>query len=173
MKEYTDENRGKLQNRARVKQIISFDGMLVDNITPTDIDGFIEYRDKAFVLYEFKLNGAEMPRGQRLALERTVNAFRRANKGAVLFLCKHNVKDPAQDVIAADAVVDKVYLDGKWYNGDGATAKELTERYLSVYGTIGKAVRGMNGAEECQRNTRKSLSHSSLQQGKSLSQSSL
>jgi hypothetical protein len=60
---YDSLNRGKIQYRERARQIIDFSGIRYDNITPTDIDGFFEKADKAFVFYEYKLEGCEMPHG--------------------------------------------------------------------------------------------------------------
>lgn len=62
--------RGKIENRNRARQIIDFSGLQYGKITPTDIDGLIEYHDKAILLLEFKYADAEMPRGQKVALER-------------------------------------------------------------------------------------------------------
>ena len=50
--------------RERAKQIIDFTGLQWDTITPTDIDGLIEYKNKAMVFMEFKHNDAQMPKGQ-------------------------------------------------------------------------------------------------------------
>ena len=40
------EQRGVILNPARMQQIVSFEGMKYGTITPTDIDGFIEYKNK-------------------------------------------------------------------------------------------------------------------------------
>ena len=67
---YDDDNRGSIQFPDRARQLIDFSGLRYNKITPTDIDGFIEYHDEAIVFMEFKYGNAELPYGQKLALER-------------------------------------------------------------------------------------------------------
>lgn len=125
--------RGKIQNRERARQIIDFSGLRFGNITPTDIDGMIEYQDKAFVYYEFKLQGANMPRGQELALERTVDSHIAAMKQAIAILVEHDVSDCERDIQAAKCLVSRFYL-GKhhgWKNPkQKETALSLTKKFF-------------------------------------------
>lgn len=64
----SDEHHSLIRNRFRAKQLIDFGGLQYEQITPTDIDGLIEYRNIAYIIYEFKYADAEMPFGQRLAI---------------------------------------------------------------------------------------------------------
>ena len=124
------DSRGKIQHRERMRQLISFDGLRYDNSTPTDVDGLLEWRNRAFIFYEFKMRGVEMPRGQRVALERVVDALGMANKSAVLFLCLHDVENPYDDVPAPDAEVDKVYYKGKWRDGHLWPMRYWTDSFM-------------------------------------------
>lgn len=127
---YTDRNRGVIQNRERARQIIDFSGIRYGNITPTDIDGFFEKADEAFVFYELKYGEAEMPRGQQIALMRLVDNLRNAGKKAVLFLCRHDVEDPHDDISAADVTVVALYFNGTWSECNGETLKQMTDRFM-------------------------------------------
>jgi hypothetical protein len=127
---YSNENRGIIQNRERARQIIDFSGIRYRNITPTDIDGFFERANEAFVFYELKFNDAEMPTGQKVALERLVDATRAANKKAVLFLCRHEIEDTEKDVDAAKAIVKKFYFNGEWHEGNGRNLKEYSDAFM-------------------------------------------
>lgn len=127
---YQDDNRGKIQCRTRAKQIIDFSGLRYNNITPTDIDGYIEYHDNGFMLFEFKLDGADLPRGQETALTRLVDSLYAAHKNAALFVCKHNVSDPEQDIIAAESTVDSIYFKGRWNGGQNKNLKTWTDRFM-------------------------------------------
>lgn len=125
---YTDGNRGVIQNRERASQIIDYSNIRYGLITPTDIDGFFEWHNKIFVFYEMKLNGATMPRGQRVALQRLVDGLRNAGKFPVLFLCEHNVNDCSCDIVAANTIVKSIYLgNGLEKPGRGLTAKQATD----------------------------------------------
>lgn len=134
---YDDSNRGQIQNRERARQIIDFSGLRYNNITPTDLDGFFEKGNKVFVFYEYKLNGAKMPHGQKLALERVVDGLAKAGKIAVLFLCRHNEYDPLSDVKAVNAVVEAIYWNESWHRGQNLTVKEQTDRFLRWTESLG------------------------------------
>ena len=127
---YDDDNRGKIQNRERARQIIDFSGIRYGNITPTDLDGFFEKGNKTFVFYEYKLPEAEMPNGQRLALMRLVDGLSTAGKSAVLFLCRHNEYNPKADVKAEQAIVEAIYWNKVWHKGSNLTVKEQTDRFM-------------------------------------------
>jgi hypothetical protein len=125
------ETRGKIQFRDRAKQIIDFSGIRYQQITPTDIDGLIEYRDTAFLVYEYKLEGAKMPYGQELALTRLVDSLQKSGKIAALLLCKHDVRDPNDDINGADAKVIKIYYCKNWYSDmKRRTVKEVTNSFI-------------------------------------------
>ena len=129
--EYNTFNRGKIQYRERARQIIDFSGLRYKNITPTDIDGLNEYHNKGFVFYEYKLGNAEMPFGQRTALERLVDAVNAGGKEAVVFLCSHNVANPQEDVDAAEAKVVETYYRGRWHREKGTeTVKQRSDAFL-------------------------------------------
>lgn len=122
--------RGKIENRNIARQIIDFSGIQYGKITPTDIDGLIEYHDKAIVLLEFKYDGSQVPKGQKLALERMCDCFRRENKEAAVLVCEHYVKDWHEDIIARNAIVREVYYKGRWYNDGKSTVKEKIDRFI-------------------------------------------
>lgn len=129
---YTDENRGLIQNRERARQIIAYNGLQFKRrITPTDIDGFFEYDDKVFVFYEMKYGKAQPPKGQLLALKRIVEAITESGRKAALFICSHSVDDTDQDIDAANTIVTLLYMGGNtMYEGDGRTAKQMTVDFL-------------------------------------------
>lgn len=93
-----------------MKQLIDFKGLAVDgNIYPTDIDGLIEYKDAEYIIFEVKYGDAEVPFGQRLALQRMVDDFTKAGKQAVVFICEHTVRDANKPVVAAWCKVREIY----------------------------------------------------------------
>lgn len=112
---YTNDNRGVIQFRDRARQIINFKNIRFGNITPTDCDGEIEYKNKAWIFFEIKYRDAELPRGQKLALERKVNDMNRAQKSAVCFVAEHYIDDSSVDVNAANCIVREFYLYGTWH----------------------------------------------------------
>lgn len=119
-----------IKSRVMIGQKVNFDGLQYGNIHPTDIDGFIEYKDIARVFLEFKYGNAQMPRGQRLALERIVDDARRAGREAVLFLCSHNNEAGKADIDAASAIVTAIYWNGKWRPATGKTVRQQCDRFF-------------------------------------------
>lgn len=117
--EYTDDNRGQFQRPDRAKQLISFQGIQYGNITPTDIDQYFEYHNKLFVFSEFKHGNQKIPRGQLLALTRTVDAIEDGGKKAVLFICTHNVHNFEDVIFSKDASVIGIYKKKKWFVPNG------------------------------------------------------
>jgi len=129
--EYSDLTRGVIQFKQRAKQIIDFSGLRFKNITPTDVDGMIEYQDKGFVFYEYKLRDAQMSRGQRLALERLARNNETAGKRSTVLVCSHTTDDPKQSVDAASAKVVELYYNGKWEKpSKSLSAFEVTQRFI-------------------------------------------
>lgn len=119
----------RIRNADKARQLADFSGLAFGNIYPTDVDGYIEYKNIACILYELKYRDAEMPRGQQVALERMVDNARTAGKDAVLFLCSHDA--PVGEAIdVADSKVKQIYYCGKWHPTDGTTARQWTEKFL-------------------------------------------
>jgi hypothetical protein len=86
------ERRGVIINEGRASQIRDFSKLLIGKITPTDLDMLIEYHDKCFVFCETKYDGAPLPFGQSLALERLCDVCESAGKVSILFITTHNTQ---------------------------------------------------------------------------------
>ena len=128
---YEDHKRGLIQNRDRKKQIIDFSQLRYESITPTDLDGFIEYRNKLFVLYEYKYKKERsMSKGQYKALVRLIDAVQRGGLDAALFLVKHDQENPEKDIDGANSIVDRYYYKGKWNYNVNRTAKQVTDSFM-------------------------------------------
>ena len=98
-----------IRNHARAKQLVSFDGMVVGKrMWPTDIDAVIDWKDRAWLIFEVKHGSKDVPLGQRLALERLVHDSWRGGKPAVAAIVEHDVDDASQDVRLADCNVRAV-----------------------------------------------------------------
>lgn len=122
--------RGRIQYRDRAQQIIDFSGLRYGNITPTDVDGIIEYKNKAYILYEMKYGSADMPDGQRMAIERQIDDFTNSGKTAVALLCEHDIQNCNEDIDAAKTIVRKYYYNKKWYNDGKRTAKDVSDKFI-------------------------------------------
>lgn len=126
-----------INNRSRAKQLVDFNGLHYNfGILPTDIDGIIEIDDKVYILFELKLIGNELPRGQRLCFERLVDKIGERSC-AVLLIAQHEIYDVEIDIPAAECIViewrnHKIsYTEGKLI---GKTIKEVIDIILEVKG---------------------------------------
>lgn len=115
----------------RAKQVIDYGGIRCGNIMPTDLDGIIEYKGKAYILIEMKHRDTKIPTGQRIALERMVDDFKLRGKLACLLLCSHCV-DNCDDVIRAEyTIVTGIYYNfrwTKWYEPLGDVINKIIRR---------------------------------------------
>lgn len=127
---YDETNRGEIQKRERAKQLINFSGMKFGKITPTDIDGFIDFHNLGFVFLEYKLTDAEMPTGQRLSYERLADVIEKGGGDPVVFQCSHEHFNPEEDIDGANAKVVRMYYKGKWIDGCTGTVRENAESFF-------------------------------------------
>lgn len=119
--------RGAIQDREKAKQLRDFTGLRFGNITPTDIDAFVEYKNLCYVVIEAKTGSKTMPYGQKLALERLCDDLQKA-KPTLLILGSHNTPEN-EDVNYASLRVEKYRYKGKWKSSK-KTTKELIESFL-------------------------------------------
>jgi len=109
-----DEDRGKIRNVAKYKQLISYEGMMRHRkITPTDIDGLIDYNGNAFIFLECKQIGKEIDVGQRMAYENLIDGLSECGKPACCIHFVHN-KSPEEIIIAKDCEVVELYFKHQW-----------------------------------------------------------
>lgn len=119
--------RGEIQNRQRAQQLRDFSGMRYGNITPTDIDGFIDFGNKVFVFIETKYGDAEFPYGQRLALERLCDASHNGGVASWAIVTRHDT--PVEnDIDLANTRVCEFRERGQWHTVSTApTCKEFVD----------------------------------------------
>ncbi|NBU34797.1 hypothetical protein EBS40_09330 [bacterium] len=107
--------RDELKFKGRARQINSFLGLIRRrNITPTDIDGIIDYHGKAFIILEGKYGDAELPKGQKIALENLANAILESKRQVVVIIFRHHVHDINNDIIVSEQIVSDIYYKKKW-----------------------------------------------------------
>ena len=103
----------KIINEARARQLMLFEGMgRRRNITPTDIDLFLEYSGRLFIIGEGKVVGKDLEKGQRQAFENLCNIICKPTQP--IYSClwilhfEHNTKKD-EDVMVKDQYVVNTY----------------------------------------------------------------
>lgn len=116
---------GKFRNTDRARQLILFDDLCFGNISPTDIDAFIDFQNKIFILVEVKHGDSPIPFGQKLALERICDASTVAGKRCFVLEAHHNTSG---DISLGVLPVTAYYYRGKWRNPkQNKTVRETVE----------------------------------------------
>jgi hypothetical protein len=117
---------------SRFNQRKDYSGLTFGNITPTDIDSFLDFGNKVFVIIEFKLEGMEMPFGQQLAIERLVDVLAQS-KPTIGIVATHSTK-PEDEIVAGNCPVEKYRYKANWKTrSTPTTTRELIDIFLSFY----------------------------------------
>ena len=126
--------RGKINNRERAKQIVDFSGIRFENITPTDIDGLIEFHGKYWIWIELKHGDAEIPFGQRLAFERLADNLEKVGKPTIFIISSHEQDDPEKDIDCANSIVREYRSRNVWHTPQKQiTTIELIKKFLEYH----------------------------------------
>ncbi len=101
---------------------------------PTDIDAFMEYRDKHFLWIEAKYKGKEMDYGQETALTRLCDAVYESGRSALLILGSHETPLDQNIDVAALTVIRYRYRK-RWRTPKkvGALCIDLVRQYFKEY----------------------------------------
>ena len=96
----------------RIKQLINYTGVQNKNIHPSDIDAVLEFDSKYLLLFELKKVGVQVPLGQRLMLERIIDAWEDSGKVGSIVYCEHNFP-VEQQIMLKDCTVVGLYNKGE------------------------------------------------------------
>jgi hypothetical protein len=119
--------RGKIKNHEASLQVKDYSGIKYrGGITPTDIDGFIEINNEAFIFIELKHRDRPLPYGQRLALERLCDNL---SKPSIVLVCSHSTPLD-QEIDAASVIVKEVRWAGKWIQRHPEPLKSVIDSFL-------------------------------------------
>ncbi len=126
--------RGKEYNQRRARQPKDYSGLCYGKITPMDLDGILEFSDRLFIFLEYKGVGAPLKYGQKLCIERVVNAIHSERRIAVAIVADHwgHIGD---DIDCAGAEVREIFFEGEWHclaekRSVASLIDSLCEKYL-------------------------------------------
>jgi hypothetical protein len=100
------------RNKDYAGQLKDFSGLRWGAISPTDIDGLLEFSNRLFIIIETKYKNAPIPRGQLLALERVCDAINHPPERHCLILVTSHESDG--DIDMGLTTVRKVRENGLW-----------------------------------------------------------
>jgi hypothetical protein len=116
-------------NSGRFHQKLDFSETKIQGKQFTDIDAILDYGNKGWVLVECKVKGNPLPYGQKLALERMVNDFAKAEKPALLVVAEHETPIN-EDIRFEETKTNLIYFNGKWRNLDETPTTYVIDYFL-------------------------------------------
>jgi hypothetical protein len=123
--------RGDIYNPARASQLVSFSDFRYGKITPTDVDGLIDFGGNSFVFMELKFNDTLLPYGQRLAIENMSMRLIRGGATVIAIVGEHQT--PINEaIVAANATVREYLYHGAWQSPQTHhTCKSLVDAFIA------------------------------------------
>lgn len=122
-------------NIGKAKQLVSFDGIDYDGASLSDIDFCMEYRNKIWVIGEVKSQNVNVPKGQRLFLQRFVDMARDSGKRAIAIIVEHNVWNWKEIVMLKNCKVREYYTSetNRWaYPRRPYYVDEMINQYINL-----------------------------------------
>ena len=122
-----ESSRGRILNADHASQIIDYSDIIINKITPTNIDGYMDVWGKGHWFFEAKYGNSIPARGQRLAFERLAD---KTCPFSVYIIASHN--SPAHEPIkASSTIVSEVRFQKKWIRpANTMTTQEVTGRFI-------------------------------------------
>ena len=128
-----------IRNRDYMRQIKDFSGLRFGKISPTDIDGFLDFGNTLFIFVEMKHGDARIPYGQKLALTRLCDAVANECRQSYLLIVRHEM-DCEHDINASEQMVTDVYHERKWNPvTEGWSLKRMIDWILEKHNRLGAA----------------------------------
>lgn len=112
------------RNRDYGSQLKDFSNLRWGAISPTDIDGILEFQNRLFIIIETKYQDSPLPTGQRLCLERLCDAIQSDTKTCVLILTSHESNG---DIDMGLTIVRRYRENGNWHESPEMTLREVIE----------------------------------------------
>lgn len=133
MLETTLNQRGVIQNRARKQQISDMSGLRFDKITPTDLDGFMDFGNRLFVFIEGKFIATPVLYGQQLAIDRLCDATHNPPNRYSFAIIADHCHPVDEDIDFANMTVRTIRQNGNWVHPmqRGLTVKAAIDRMVA------------------------------------------
>jgi hypothetical protein len=129
---------GRIQNTERFKQLLCFDSLYSNKKMPSDIDAIIEYKNKAYILFEVKFQDKALSLGQKILIERMVRRLYDGGARAIAAVCEHDVENENDFIDLGSCIIREVYASPEFYWRKPRaciTAKELVAKCIPEWFT--------------------------------------
>ena len=105
----------------------------MEGMTPTDLDGVLDYHSKAWLILEIKYSGEPIPAGQQRCFDRMTRVFSK-DTPTLFIIADHDVSDSEQDVDVEATMVRQWSYNGVcWIScSEPLTTGEMVDRFLTL-----------------------------------------
>jgi len=118
-----------IRHRKTASTLNNFVNLQYGNVYPTDIDAFMEFANKVFILIEGKQEGVELKGGQRYALERLCDKCDDGHSKSLLIVCENRYLNDEVDL--GNSIVREYRSKRKWYQPNRQiTVKSIIDNFL-------------------------------------------
>lgn len=125
----SSKKRGAVRDVVKYTQLKDYTKMCYGTITPTDIDGSMDFGPNVFVFLELKHEGKDLPRGQELHLERLCDALYRGGNHSLAVVATHGCGS-TEMIPVHECSVERFRYMLEWNRpGRACTCKELVDRF--------------------------------------------
>lgn len=121
-----------VKDMEHMTQIKCFAGLKWGTGFPTDIDGYMEWKNRAHVFFELKSKNAFMSKGQELAYVRLVDDLSKVKP--TLFIEAWHIEPQGEQIDCATAIVKRYYFGGKWSYPKNTHLRKVIDNFLRKYG---------------------------------------
>ncbi len=87
------------------------------SISPTDIDGYIDYHGKSHIFFEIKLAGTPVKLGQRIAMERICDDLNKV-RPTIYIIATHNQVNAEIPIDVSGTLVTEYRNNKQWKTGN-------------------------------------------------------
>jgi hypothetical protein len=120
----------------RARQLLDFTDLIKGNCNPSDLDGIYDHHDKAWVIFELKLEDKEMKLGQKLLLEHLVRDLSSTGKLTIAIVLEHKVFNTDDFIKVKDTEVRSFYISSNqhWTKPfKKFNAVEIVNTFIALY----------------------------------------
>jgi hypothetical protein len=118
-----------IRHRKTALTLNNFVNLQFGKVYPTDIDAFMEFSNKIFILIEGKQQGVELKGGQRYALERLCDKCDDEHSKSLLIVCENRYSNNEVDL--GQSIVREYRSNRIWYNTQfEMTVRTMVDKFL-------------------------------------------
>ena len=120
----------QIKNLDYLARIKNFSGLRFGSISPTDLDGFLDFGNRLFIFIETKFADSQLRGGQKLALERLCDACQTEHRTSILIVTNYQEEG---EIDIGETIVQQYRLRGRWYTATDIKLRDAIEMFYNNF----------------------------------------